>query len=68
MTLSINREFIVSGTHFSNFAVQEPGGVMILEAKYGEQVKEGDQVGKNKINLKNKQFFLPQITILFLLT
>ena len=49
MTLSINREFIVSGTHFSNFAVQEPGGVMILEAKYGEQVKEGDQVGKKKI-------------------
>ena len=35
------REYIVSGTHFTSFAVQEPMGTMILSARYGEKSKNG---------------------------
>ena len=36
------REYIISGTHFTNFAVQEPGGIMVLKAKYGGLSKSGE--------------------------
>ena len=31
----------MGGTHFINFAVQEPAGVMVLEASYGRSSKSG---------------------------
>ena len=34
-------KYIVSGTHLTSFAVQEPGGTMILRARYGETTKSG---------------------------
>ena len=40
------RKYIVSGTHFSNFAVQEPGGVMVLKASYGGISKEGNRYSR----------------------
>ena len=35
------RDLIVTGTHFTTFAVQQPAGTMILRARYGEQTKNG---------------------------
>ena len=35
------RDLIVTGTHFTTFAVQQPAGTMILSARYGEQTKNG---------------------------
>ena len=35
------RQYIVSGTHLTSFAVQEPAGTMILKARYGEKTKSG---------------------------
>ena len=35
------RTYIVAGTHFTSFAVQQPAGTMILSARYGEQTKSG---------------------------
>ena len=39
------RDYIVRGTHFINFAVQEPGGTMILKASYGGVAKDGASSG-----------------------
>jgi len=39
--LNKHKKFILNGTHFINFAVQEPGGAMILEASYGQKVRSG---------------------------
>ncbi len=39
--LAKHSAYILGGTHFINFAVQEPGGAMILEASYGQNVKSG---------------------------
>ena len=35
------RDLILTGTHFTTFAVQQPAGTMILRARYGEQTKNG---------------------------
>ena len=35
------RDYVVSGTHFTSFAVQQPAGTMILKARYGGQTKSG---------------------------
>ena len=37
------REYIVSGTHLTSFAVQEPAGTMILSARYGEITRSGER-------------------------
>ena len=36
------RDYVVSGTHFTSFAVQQPAGTMILRARYGEHSKSGE--------------------------
>lgn len=42
------REYIVSGTHLTSFAVQEPAGTMILRARYGEKTKSGQSSDFNQ--------------------
>ena len=46
--LAKHSSYILGGTHFINFAVQEPGGAMILEASYGQHVKSGRYVRSNQ--------------------
>ena len=41
------RPYIVSGTHLTSFAVQEPAGIMILKANYGEKAKSGESSDLN---------------------
>ena len=59
------RDLIVTGTHFTTFAVQQPAGTMILRARYGEQTKSGQHSEFNPYFGTGKKIFLYGWYILF---